>query len=103
MSQGYSHLSIAEDIQTAIRIAPYFTWNKFSRNLTKYLTIPQIYELSKRFSAAVGALNWFTIEMQRKARPEGPHARPMKEPELIVRIRGLIALRKQEQPSQPQP
>jgi len=98
-----AHFSIADEIATATRIAPFFTWNKHFQNGNKYLTVPQIHERTDRFNGIVKAVNWFTSEVQRAGLPKGHPGVQVPEPPLIVHIRELLAQQKAGQTPQPRP
>jgi len=88
-----AHFSLAspEDIVNGARIAPFFTWGKHRRQTTKYLTERQIIQRAAIFAASTSAVNWFTNLMQRRKLPQGSQIQPVPEPDMIVRIRELLA------------
>jgi hypothetical protein len=97
-----AHFSVIGDVPNATSIAPFFTWNKHNRNAIKSLTITQIFERSGKFSEAANAMSWFVNLVQRAKFPPPIRPQPLAEPDLIVRIRGLIAQKREAQTPQPQ-
>ena len=99
-----AHFGVASpaDIVTGARIAPFFTWGKERHKTNKYLTHDQIMVRANSFTAASRAVNWFSGFMMRKKLPLLSDSPPLQEPELIVRIRELLILKKEGQTPQPE-
>jgi hypothetical protein len=99
-----AHFGVAspEDFVSGTRIAPFFTWGKERQKANKYLTHDQIMVRANLFTAAARAVGWFGQLMMRKKLPLLPDAPPLQEPELIVRIRELLVLKKEGQTPQPE-
>jgi hypothetical protein len=96
-----AHFSVpGPDVAHATAIAPFFTWNKHLRDTVKSLSIDQIAERSGKFMEAANAMSWFVNLAQRRKFLSPHHPPPLAEPPLIVRIRELVA-RKKEAPSRP--
>lgn len=90
-------VSSPEDLVKGTRIAPFFTWGKERSKTNKYLTHDQIMVRANAFTAASRAVSWFTSTAMRRRLPLLPDAKPLQEPDLIVRIRELLAQRREGQ------
>jgi hypothetical protein len=91
-----AHFSVIPD-QSWSAISPYFTWNKAAQNAAKWLTVPQIKELSDRFEEAGSAITWFNGVLQQRMLPPERRTPQPAEPPLIARMRDSAVQKKAAQ------